>query len=174
MLNNCCTWHPYKRHAELYAWPWRKPLRTYLYKIHQNTFVILSLNVKVSICSLTPTQSRNFLKCLKLLNLFTYVSDSQDDYCEDEENIEFDWLIPHDPEKVLPETGFCPYSVATYLCPFHTSLWSFPFHSHCPSSSGWIPNTRRCYHIPVNMLHCVKNYMNITLFIMMYHTSSNM
>lgn len=36
------------------------------------------------------------------------VLDSQDDYCEDEENIEFDWLIPNDnanPEKVLPEAG---------------------------------------------------------------------
>ncbi|XP_026726907.1 uncharacterized protein LOC113493234 [Trichoplusia ni] len=41
-------------------------------------------------------------------NLKFECDDSQDDYCEDEENIEFDWLIPNDnanPEKVLPEAA---------------------------------------------------------------------
>ncbi|CAH0602939.1 unnamed protein product [Chrysodeixis includens] len=41
-------------------------------------------------------------------NLKFECDDSQDDYCEDEENIEFDWLIPNDngnPEKVIPETA---------------------------------------------------------------------
>ncbi|KAJ8726543.1 hypothetical protein PYW07_001241 [Mythimna separata] len=37
-------------------------------------------------------------------NLKFECEDSQDDYCEDEENIEFDWLIPNEPETVLPDT----------------------------------------------------------------------
>lgn len=58
------------------------------------------------------------------------ISDSQDDYCEDEENIEFDWLMTNDAstDKALPEPGLLsllynylfvsfPYLLVILSCP---------------------------------------------------------
>ncbi|CAH0602940.1 unnamed protein product [Chrysodeixis includens] len=64
-------------------------------------------------------------------NLKFECDDSQDDYCEDEENIEFDWLIPNDngnPEKVIPETGLLSFLLCFLFIPFIKSslLISFP------------------------------------------------